>query len=97
MGFLELIGAFFMGSFLAGLVVQFLLGRSQSLQRGLLRKGYDQGYWDASVNLKMYYNIMNKTIPPSDWLRHTMGRRLDTRDKFITLMNTDEKVSWILK
>tara|TARA_R110000824_G_scaffold165766_4_gene342396 strand:+ start:372 stop:665 length:294 start_codon:yes stop_codon:yes gene_type:complete len=97
MGFIEWIGAFFVGSLLSGLTIRFLLGSSQNLQKGLLRKGYDQGYWDASINLRMYYNIMNKTIPPSDWLRHTMGRRLDTRVKFIDLMNTDEKVSWTLK
>ena len=96
MGFFELIGAFFIGAFLAGLTVQLVLGKSNKLQKGLLREGYSQGYWDASVNLKMYYHIMSKTLPPSDWLRHTMGNRLDTRDKFMTLMNT-EGVSWTLK
>ena len=40
---------------------------------------------------------MSKTVPPSDWLRYTMGNRLDTRDKFMTLMNTDEKARWTLK
>lgn len=97
MSFFELVGAFLIGSFLAGVAVRILFGKSHKLQKGLLREGYNQGYWDASVNLKMYYSLMDKTMPPSDWLRYVMGRRLSTREEFMVLMNTDELMGWTLK
>lgn len=95
MGFFEWMFAFGIGSAIANLLVKHFFG--DIVNKKLLRSGYAEGYWDASVNLKMYYHVMSKTVPPSDWLRHTMGNRLDTRDKFMTLMNTDEKARWTLK
>tara|TARA_R110002020_G_scaffold51677_3_gene146150 strand:+ start:521 stop:796 length:276 start_codon:yes stop_codon:yes gene_type:complete len=91
MGFFDWVLAVFLGGIISNFVIKRFAGNA--INKELLREGYAQGYWDASINLRMYFHLMDKTIPPSDWLRSTMGRRLDTRDKFITLMETDEKGS----
>jgi len=82
---------FFAGSMVANILLRLLLGKAYFLHRVLIEqgyeKGYDIGYWDGCTNIKMYHALMNKKVPPADWLKNTMGSRLDTRDKAIKVLN----------
>ena len=91
MGIVEWALAFFAGSIVANLLLRLLWGRSYFLHRVLLdqgfEKGYATGYWDGCTNIKMYHALMEQKVPPSTWLKHTMGLRLDTREKAVELLN----------
>jgi|7_EtaG_2_1085326.scaffolds.fasta_scaffold286707_2 hypothetical protein len=83
--------AFFAGSVVANTLLRILWGKVYFLHKILIEygyeKGYDIGYWDGCTNIKMYHALMNKKVPPSDWLKDTMGSRLDTRDKMVKVLN----------
>tara|TARA_Y100000034_G_C6543837_1_gene234735 strand:+ start:63 stop:350 length:288 start_codon:yes stop_codon:yes gene_type:complete len=82
---------FFAGSMVANGVLRVLLGKTYFLHKLLIEhgyeRGYEMGYWDGCTNIKMYHALMNKKVPPSDWLKETMGSRLDTRDKAVEVLN----------
>ena len=82
---------FFMGSIAANVILRILLGKAYFLHKVLIEqgyeKGYDIGYWDGCTNIKMYYALMDKKVPPSKWLKTNMGSRLDTREKMTEVLN----------
>ena len=91
MGLVEWIIVFAVGSLIANTLLRIVMGKSYFLHKILIEhgyeKGYDIGYWDGCTNIKMYHALMNKKVPPSDWLKNTMGSRLDTRDKMTEVLN----------
>ena len=91
MSILEWIIVFAIGSLIANTLLRIMFGKTYFLHKVLIEqgyeKGYDIGYWDGCTNIKMYYSLMNKKVPPSDWLKDTMGSRLDTRDKMTEVLN----------
>ena len=91
MGLVEWIIVFAVGSLIANTLLRIVMGKSYFLHKVLIEhgyeKGYDIGYWDGCTNIKMYHALMNKKVPPSDWLKNTMGSRLDTRDKMTEVLN----------
>ena len=91
MGMWEWFLAFFAGSAVANTLLRILWGKAYFLHKILIEhgfeKGYDTGYWDGCTNIKMYHALMDKKVPPANWLKDTMGSRLDTRDKMVKVLN----------
>ena len=82
---------FLAGSMVANTLLRLMWGKAYFLHRVLIQHGYEQGYdtgyWDGCTNIKMYHALMDKKVPPSDWLKDTMGSRLDTRAKAVEVLN----------
>ena len=91
MGMLEWFMVFFAGSMVANILLRILWGKAYFVHKVLIEhgyeKGYNIGYWDGCTNIKMYHALMDKKVPPVNWLKHTMGSRLDTRDKAVKVLN----------
>ena len=87
----EWVLVFFIGSMMANTLLRILWGKAYFLHRLLIdqgyEKGYDIGYWDGCTNIKMYHALMNRKVPSVNWLKDTMGSRLDTRDKIVEVLN----------
>ena len=91
MGMWEWFLAFFAGSLVANALLRILWGKAYFLHRVLIEHGYEQGYdtgyWDGCTNIRMYHALMDKKVPPANWLKKTMGLRLDTRIKAVEVLN----------
>jgi len=87
----EWVLVFFIGSLISNALLRLVFGRAYFLHKSLIEhgyeKGYTTGYWDGCTNIKMYHALMDKRVPPSNWLKNTMGSRLDTRIKAVKVLN----------
>lgn len=45
-------------------------------------RGYEEGYKDAAVNMRMFY-AMKKEFPSTAWVRQSAGKDLGTREKIL--------------
>ena len=77
---------FMVGSFLANMLLRWMYGKKAYFHQEFLDKGYEDGYRDGAMNVKMYYSMKSES-PPIEWLRTNQGNLLDTREKLLASLN----------
>jgi len=79
----------FTGScFVANMLLRIIFGKKYYFYQEWVDKGYRMGYRDGATNVKMYYTLKSK-LPTTQWLKQNQGKTLDTRDKILSSLNSE--------
>ena len=73
---------FMVGSFFANLLLRWMYGKKHYFYKQFEEIGYEKGYRDGAINVKMFYS-MKASLPSTSWLTAQKGKQLDTREKFL--------------
>ena len=77
---------FMVGSFFANMLLRWMYGKKRYFHQEFIDKGYEDGYRDGAMNVKMYYS-MKTELPSIEWLKMNQGNLLDTREKLLASLN----------
>ena len=55
-----------------------------------IENGYEEGYRDAEMNIRMYYGVAGK-LPSTIWVKQSRDLNLDTRTKLLEFGLEEQK------
>lgn len=76
------------GCLAGNMILRIVYGKKYYFYQTWVDKGYKMGYRDGASNVKMYYSVKSK-LPSTQWVKQNQGRTLNTREKILSSLNSE--------